>query len=339
MDISAGLGASAFPTLPQRVTSTTTSNTDSSKQIVPTAPSQATALPPPALPTSISNTNASFPTPGYGGLHSSSYGGYMPNRNYVSMGMGSGFPVGYGTGYSTRYGGYGSSGYGSYGNGYNNLMAELNNLPALQSLQSVVQTFGSVSVMMESCYNAVITSFQAMMGVADQFSKVKLYFTQLFGAIATFRLVKFLAKHLPIVRKASASIDPDQIWGADAADSPSTRAKSGPSLNVPLLLYLGHLLAAPYIIWKLMNSGAVIDQKSANNSWIKGEGEYFIAKASFPFTAGNQKEMSLSANQLIVVAPHHLQQHQQQGWLLAAKDDKVGLVPANYIKIISKRSG
>ena len=130
MDISAGLGASVFPTLPQRVTSTTNSNTDTSKQIVPTAPSQASAALPPALPASISNMNTSLPTPSYGGLHSS-YGGYMPNRNYSSMGIGSAFPVGYGgAGYGNRFGGY-----GSYGSGYNNFMAELNNLPAFQSLQ------------------------------------------------------------------------------------------------------------------------------------------------------------------------------------------------------------
>ena len=76
-------------------------------------------------------------------------------------------------GYGSGYGAY-SSGYGAYNNNntYNTFLTEINNLPAIQSLQSVVHTAGSVSVMLESCYSAVLASFQAMVGVADQFSKV-----------------------------------------------------------------------------------------------------------------------------------------------------------------------
>ncbi len=50
--------------------------------------------------------------------------------------------------------------------------------------------------------------------------QVKVYFTQLFGAIATLRLVKHLLKRVPLLKLNSdnggaASLDPDSIWGGD----------------------------------------------------------------------------------------------------------------------------
>ena len=46
-----------------------------------------------------------------------------------------------------------------------------------------------------------------------------MYFTQLFGAIATLRLVKHLLKRIPLLKlnsdNGAASLDPDSIWGDD----------------------------------------------------------------------------------------------------------------------------
>ena len=46
-----------------------------------------------------------------------------------------------------------------------------------------------------------------------------------------------------------------------------------------------------------------LDAEDSGGSWEKGEGEHFIAKAAFPFTASQEGELNLTAGQLIVVAP------------------------------------
>ncbi len=50
--------------------------------------------------------------------------------------------------------------------------------PAFQSIESVVQAVSSVSLMLESTYTAVRASFQAVLGVAEQFSNMKLQISQ-----------------------------------------------------------------------------------------------------------------------------------------------------------------
>ena len=57
-------------------------------------------------------------------------------------------------------------------------MAEESYLPAFQSIENIVQAFGSVSMMLESTFYAVHSSFQAVLGVAEHFSKMKLQLSQ-----------------------------------------------------------------------------------------------------------------------------------------------------------------
>ena len=57
-------------------------------------------------------------------------------------------------------------------------MAEESYLPAFQSIENIVRAFGSVSMMLESTFYAVHSSFQAVLGVAEHFSKMRLQLSQ-----------------------------------------------------------------------------------------------------------------------------------------------------------------
>ena len=116
---------------------------------------------------------------GYGGM--GSYGGYSP---YSSYGIGYGGMGSYG-GYSpySSYGSYGYGGMGGYGG--NDYMgssiarqAEESSRPAFQSIESIVQAFTSVSMMLDSTFQAVYNSFRAVIGVADNFTRLKTQFAQ-----------------------------------------------------------------------------------------------------------------------------------------------------------------
>ena len=77
-------------------------------------------------------------------------------------------------------------GYGGYGVGVSPRLgqnrfiqlAEESYLPAFQSIENIVHAFGSVSMMLESTFYAVHSSFQAVLGVAEHLSKMKLQLSQ-----------------------------------------------------------------------------------------------------------------------------------------------------------------
>ena len=71
--------------------------------------------------------------------------------------------------------------------------------------------------------------------------------------------------------------------------------------------------------------------------WANGEGEHYVAQADYDFTAGNPQELSFKAGQTLRLAPRTMQPR-VKGWVLAAIDSQhSGLVPSNYIKIVSKQ--
>nr|CAD7615403.1 unnamed protein product [Timema genevievae] len=153
---------------------------------------------------------------------------HVPRRNYLppqTAGYGS-YPVGMGS-YNSMgsYGGYGGSGaygasgaYGGYGGGYGSYggfggfpggygmnrfgqmpsndpenrfirIAEDSTRPAFQTLESMVQAFGSVSFMMESTFHAVYNTFRAVMGVAEHLGRMRAVFGQVFSTVAIYRFL------------------------------------------------------------------------------------------------------------------------------------------------------
>lgn len=131
-------------------------------------PVNAMPVMPPPLPPRPSSSSA-FGNNFSGGMN---FGGYSNNNLFNS---------------NPYYGGYGGGNYfNSYGGGgmfgrpydYNQQqesdfvrLAEQNSRNAFQSVESVVYAFNSVSQMLESTLNAFYSSFRAVLGVADQFSR------------------------------------------------------------------------------------------------------------------------------------------------------------------------
>ena len=69
--------------------------------------------------------------------------------------------------------------------------AEESTQHAFQSLESIVRAFGSISMMLDSTFNAVHSSFRAVLGMADQFSRLRSHLSRVFSALAIFRTAKW----------------------------------------------------------------------------------------------------------------------------------------------------
>jgi len=72
----------------------------------------------------------------------------------------------------------------------------------------------------------------------------------------------------------------------------------------------------------------------------RGLGEHYVAKVLYDFNTDRDEELSVQAGQTIKLAPKNLQPR-VRGWLLAANEDReglvrTGLVPANYIEILGR---
>ncbi len=71
-------------------------------------------------------------------------------------------------------------------------LAEESSASAFQSIESFVSAFGSVSMMLESTFHALYSSFRAVVGVADHLGRVK----QVFSALAIFRFFKWVWRRI-----------------------------------------------------------------------------------------------------------------------------------------------
>ena len=75
-------------------------------------------------------------------------------------------------------------------------------------------------------------------------------------------------------------------------------------------------------------------------AWSHGVGEHYVGKAEFDFRATSADELSFEKDDLLKVAPRHLQEASPKGWYLASKNGKdVGFVPANHVEILVKLDG
>lgn len=238
-----------------------------------------------------------------------------------------------------------------YGLGINNNLqssnyfmraAEENSRSAFQSIESVVHAFSAVSAMFESTYYAVYNSFRAVVGVADQFYRLKTHLSGILSALAIFRFLKYLyRKLLRLLKFGVSSIEADSGDAWSIAKNLSDSEKfvkenySRNQTNWPLIMFLGVVLGGPYLLWKVLNSVGNKD----DTLWLTGKIDHFIAASEHDFDALNVDELSFRRGQRIIIAPKEYQP-KMRGWLLATVDGKTqGIVPANYIKILGKKTG
>ena len=224
----------------------------------------------------------------------------IPSRSTVGSGYGSGYnSLGYsagyggigsafsGLGYGTGYGGLGSYGGGMYGSGmyggyggygtFNRYgmsnygpdmgqnsfvrMAEENSRQAFQSIEGIVQAFGSVAMMLESTYSAVFNSFRAVIGVADHFSRMRTHFAQIFSAFAVIKTLRWLYRRLLVLLRLREGGLQEDVWTAAtqaAGEAASGAAAAGADpksrANWPLMLFFAVIIGGPYLIWKFLSS-------------------------------------------------------------------------------------
>ncbi|XP_018411191.1 PREDICTED: peroxisome biogenesis factor 13 isoform X2 [Nanorana parkeri] len=295
-----------------------------------------TRVPPPVLPRPSQQTRTS------------SLNTYRPAYSSFSPGYGS-----YGSYGSSLYGGHSPYSYG-YGNalGYNRFQtdeaspsrfvrqAEESSRGAFQSIESIVQAFASVSMMMDATFSAVYNSFRAVLDVANHFSRLRVHFTKVFSAFALVRTIRFLYRRLQRLLGLRKGSENEDLWSESAGNVARLGAENDATQSAkswPIFLFFAVILGGPYLIWKLLSSGNA--EMTKNMNWASGEGDHVVGRAEYDFIATSDEEISFHAGDMLNLAPKE-QQPNLRGWLLGSVDGQTtGFVPANYIKILGKRRG
>ncbi|KAH0535526.1 peroxisomal membrane protein PEX13 isoform X1 [Cotesia glomerata] len=265
-----------------------------------------------------------------------SYNPYMRNSmlGYGGYGYTSGFPFGQ---FNPGFGSYpyGSSyGAGPSGDVENRIIqfAEESTRPAFQSIQSIITTFSSVTMMLESTFLAMTSSFRAILSVAENVGKVRSMFVQLWNTFALIRFAKWLYKYVAYKLGLSPTDPRDEsLWKSVES---VVGGEKGPS-TWPILLFFSLLAVIPYLVHKLVNSvqqskpAAVINPQA----WFELNEPVYWATAMYDFNAGSPEEISLKAGQKVWLAPQSLQPKNMPGWSRATDKTRVGFIPSNYINV------
>jgi len=192
---------------------------------------------------------------------------------------------GYGM-YGGGYGGYG--GYGSYGMGFNRFGSPLNqsatnsfvsraeesSRAAFQSIESIVQAFGSVAMMLESTHFAMHNTFLAVLSMADHFSRLRAHVVSVLGAFTLFKAIRYVFRKIrALLGFAQNQVLEEELWDkATSAVVPSSSRGGSDSkkpISWPILLFFGVVLGTPFIIWKLLQS--FINDEGNTKDWKTGK--------------------------------------------------------------------
>ncbi|XP_040035239.2 peroxisome biogenesis factor 13 [Gasterosteus aculeatus] len=270
--------------------------------------------------------------------------------------------------FNSSYSPYGSSMYGGYSpyshgggyglGGYSRLsnteevapsrfvqQAEESSRGAFQSIESIVQAFGSVSMMLDATFSAVYNSFRAVLDVANHLTRLRSHLTRVLSAFTLVRTLRYLYRRLQRLLGRRTDAEVDDLWADSAADALATSApgldgarfEGQPVKSWPILLFFAVVLGGPYLIWKLLSSATGSEETASR--WASGEDDHVVARAEYDFSAASEEEISLRAGDMLNLAPKE-HQSKVRGWLLASLDGQTtGLVPANYVKVLGKRRG
>ncbi|XP_020286147.1 peroxisomal membrane protein PEX13 [Pseudomyrmex gracilis] len=278
------------------------------------------------------------------------YVGYRPYNSTYNYGN-----FGYGGGYR-GYGGYGS--FGSYlpysGNSYGSIggysgdaehrfqqYLEESTRSTFSVVETILHTFSSITMLLDSTYFALTSSFRAILSVADNIGKLRSTIGQLFSTFALLRVLKWAyRKVLMMLGVQTQSAISENLWQQSVTQvSNGEQILPGNGRISPFVNFLifGVFVSIPFLIHKLSNSLRLSQIRVDDpKEWVKCEDPVCVATAIYDFTSLSSGELNLRAGQKIWLAPRSLQPKNSSGWWLATDSASVGLVPANYVTIVGQ---
>ncbi|GIY01871.1 peroxisomal membrane protein PEX13 [Caerostris darwini] len=245
--------------------------------------------------------------------------------------------------YFSPYSRYGMSNYrmppyghfGVRGDAYNSFvqMAEESTRPAFESIESVVEVVSSISMMLESTYHAVHSSYSAILGVVDQFSRLKDHFAEVLSVLSLIRGLRWLClKVLYLLRLRKENPSVEAAWFS-AKKSANSLEMPGEVRGTawPFFMFLSLVIGAPWLMFKLLSKNISKKKPFDHRLFVNSNGKYLFCYAAFDFNATQPNELTIRSGEKLYVSPKNIQNKDK--WVFAANEKyETGLVPVNYLK-------
>ncbi|KAL2724909.1 peroxisomal membrane protein PEX13 isoform X1 [Vespula maculifrons] len=292
----------------------------------------ATGVPPPLPPRQSMGYNEY--RPGY----LNSYGGYGSMNNYYRGYNSYGSFGGY-TGYSnnSNYNNYGFVG-GPSGDIESRFTqyAEDSTRSTFQMLETVLQTFSSVTMLLESTYFAITNCFKAILSVADSVGRLRSTISQLLSTFALIRFLKWIYRKITYtIGLRKGNLAEEELWQKSLIEA--VREEKSSSSLWSNFLFLGIFVIIPYLIHKISSNVKELKVKCTDpKEWTNLKEPVYAANALYDFTATCSDELNMKAGQKIWLAPQPLQPKNIPGWWIATDSKNVGLIPSNYVTIVAQ---
>lgn len=188
-------------------------------------------------------------------------------------------PYSYGGGGGGYGGGYGMGGYNRPSQTEDVApsrfvqQAEESSRGAFQSIESIVQAFSSVSMMLDATFSAVYNSFRAVLDVANHLTRLRSHFTRVFSAFALVRTLRYLYRRLQRLLGRRSDAEVDDLWADSASDALATRGDGAgvegqPVKSWPIFLFFAVVLGGPYLIWKLLSSSSDSEESGETQDFV-----------------------------------------------------------------------
>ncbi|XP_061546244.1 peroxisome biogenesis factor 13 isoform X2 [Phycodurus eques] len=218
-------------------------------------------------------------------------------------------------GYSPYSGGYGLGGYGRFPRAEDAApsrfvqQAEESSRGAFQSIESIVQAFSSVSMMLDATFSAVYNSFRAVLDVANHLTRLRAHLTRVLSAFALVRTLRYLYRRLQKLLGRGSAAEVEDLWEDSASDALATSSSRGSGAGMddqtvkswPIILFFAVVLGGPYLIWKLLSSATGSEDRATN--WASGEDDHVVARAEYEFSASSEEEIAFRAGDMLILAP------------------------------------
>ena len=135
-------------------------------------------------------------------------------------------------------------------------LAEESSRPAFQSIESIVNAFTSVSMMLDSTFQAMYNSFRAVVGVADNFTRLKSQISQVLSAFAVFRFLKYLYRKLLVLLRLRPQGFAEEAWvkASDVLNQLPDDGGAPKKSTWPIMLFFGVIMGGPWLIWRMISS-------------------------------------------------------------------------------------
>ncbi|KAL7293370.1 hypothetical protein TKK_0013137 [Trichogramma kaykai] len=215
--------------------------------------------------------------------------------------------------------------------------AEASTRPAFQSIEAMVHTFSSLTMMFESTFFAMTNSFRAILGVAENMGKLRMMLKNMFGSFAAIRFIKWLylkVKYLIGLKNPDGTASTDVLWGQTISEVMTEEgAEKIGSSSWPVFLFFGIIFLTPYLISRVTASARDMEAKiNTPKEWFRQKEKPLETIALFDFLPRSSEELPLKAGQKVWLAPSDLQLKNYPGWCRATDTVKIGLIPVSYVR-------